>query len=45
VGNYAPTDLSGRYDGFLFVDETEAINPLDADAGGGAVPETYSWGC
>jgi erythromycin esterase-like protein len=27
-GNYVPTDLSLRYDAFLFIDETHALNPL-----------------
>ena len=27
-GNYVPTNLSLRYDAFLFIDETHALNPL-----------------
>jgi erythromycin esterase-like protein len=27
-GNYVPTNLSSRYDAFLFIDETHALNPL-----------------
>jgi erythromycin esterase-like protein len=26
--NYVPTNLSSRYDAFLFIDETQALNPL-----------------
>jgi erythromycin esterase-like protein len=27
-GNYVPTILSRRYDGFLYIDETHALHPL-----------------
>ena len=44
-GNYVPTHLSLRYDAFLFIDETHALNPLhmqtikDED-----LPETFPTG-
>ncbi len=44
-GNYVPTILPGRYDAFMFFDETRAVAPLhmpvhvDAD-----LPETYPSG-
>jgi len=45
-GNYVPTVLPLRYDGFLFLNETQALRPLHevkarAD---GEVPETYPSG-
>jgi erythromycin esterase len=44
-GNYVPTNLTSRYDVFLFIDETHALNPLhmptinDKD-----LPETFPTG-
>lgn len=44
-GNYVPTNISLRYDAFLFIDETHALNPLhmqtieDKD-----LPETFPTG-
>ena len=43
-GNYVSTDISSRYDAFLFIDETHALHPLhmqtikDED-----LPETSYW--
>ncbi|WP_266366047.1 erythromycin esterase family protein [Tellurirhabdus rosea] len=28
AGNYVPTDLTQRYDSFIFIDRTKALNPL-----------------
>lgn len=45
-GNYVPTVLPLRYDGFLFVQETQALQPLhEVQARAeGEVPETYPAG-
>ena len=49
-GNYVPTSLVGRYDAFLYLDETEALHPLHSEryaelhADEAGVPETYPWG-
>jgi erythromycin esterase-like protein len=45
VGNYVPTDLARRYDAFVYLDETEALEPLpvgylDMEE----VPETFPSG-
>ena len=41
AGNYVPTKLTGRYDAFLFFDETHALNPLHLKPSGEKIPETY----
>jgi erythromycin esterase-like protein len=45
VGNYVPTIVPRRYDAFLFIDETHALDalhmPVMVD---GEVPETYPTG-
>jgi erythromycin esterase-like protein len=43
-GNYVPTNLSKRYDAFIFFDETTAINPLNIKASIEKIPETYPFG-
>ena len=49
-GNYVPTSLVGRYDAFLYLDETEVLHPLHSEryselhADEAGVPETYPWG-
>lgn len=45
-GNYVPTVLPGRYDAFLFIDETHALHPLHEVHAReeGEVPETYPSG-
>jgi erythromycin esterase-like protein len=44
-GNFVPTSLPRRYDAFLYIDETEALNPLHLiPEDGGKPPETYPWG-
>jgi len=44
-GNYVPTILPRRYDAFMFVDETHAVQPLHMPVRvDGEVPETYPSG-
>lgn len=43
-GNYVPTQLTRRYDAFLFVDRSEALHPLHIRPEGGEPPATYPWG-
>jgi erythromycin esterase len=44
-GNYVPTILPQRYDAFLFIDESKAVDPLHMPAlVDGEVPETYPTG-
>src|SRR5207244_5432268 len=45
-GNYVPTVLPRRYDAFLFLDETRALQPLHEvqPRKEGEVPETYPTG-
>ncbi|HEY4305808.1 MAG TPA: erythromycin esterase family protein [Gemmatimonadaceae bacterium] len=44
-GNYVPTLVARRYDAFLYVDETRAVDPLHmAVKVGGEPPETYPSG-
>ena len=43
-GNYVPTILPGRYDAFLYIDQTRALHPLHLEAQDtGEPPETYPW--
>ncbi len=43
-GNYVPTALARRYDAFLYLDATRALNPLHlAPHDRGEPPETYPW--
>ncbi len=42
--NYVPTKLAGRYDGFIFVDETHALKPIPSTIVYGEIPETYPAG-
>jgi erythromycin esterase len=44
-GNYVPTIVPRRYDAFLYIDETKAVDPLHmAVKVDGEVPETYPSG-
>src|SRR5207249_5060470 len=44
-GNYVPTVLPRRYDAFLYLDETHALQPLHVPVREeGEVPETYPSG-
>jgi erythromycin esterase-like protein len=42
-GNYVPTVLPLRYDAFLYLDQTRALNPLHVQPQAGP-PELYPWG-
>lgn len=43
-GNYVPSNLSLRYDAFIFIDETSALHPLKLKPDGHKVPETFPFG-
>ena len=44
-GNYVPTLVARRYDAFLYIDETRAVDPLHMPVRiGGEPPETYPSG-
>ena len=44
-GNYVPTILPGRYDAFIYLDETRAVAPLHMPVRvDGELPETYPSG-
>jgi erythromycin esterase-like protein len=44
-GNYVPTIVPRRYDAFLYIDETHAVDPLHMPVRiGGEAPETYPSG-
>ena len=40
-GNYSETVLNGRYDSFVYIDETKALHPLSLYPDLQKVPETY----
>ncbi|HEY1024284.1 MAG TPA: erythromycin esterase family protein [Sphingobacteriaceae bacterium] len=40
-GNYVPSVMNWRYDAFIFLDETQALNPLSVHPDAFKVPETY----
>lgn len=43
-GNYVPTSLAQRYDGFIFIDRTNAVIPLTQDFAYEDIPETWPRG-
>jgi erythromycin esterase-like protein len=44
-GNYVPTILPERYDAFIFIDESKAVDPLHMPVQlDGEVPETFPSG-
>ncbi len=43
-GNYVPTILPKRYDAFIFIDKTNALNPINIEVNGNQIPETYPFG-
>lgn len=43
-GNYVPTILPLRYDAFIYINETRALNPLHIRPDGHQMPETYPFG-
>ena len=42
--NYVPTSLNNRYDAFIYLDETHALNPLAVNYDNKKFPETYPFG-
>jgi erythromycin esterase len=44
LGNYVPTSLSNRYDGFIFIDRTKALSPLAQRFARDEFPETWPQG-
>lgn len=44
LGNYVPTSLAGRYDAFIFLDTTSALNPIDQEFDRNEIPETWPQG-
>ncbi len=42
--NYVPSILPFRYDAFIYIDQTNALNPLHIQPDGHQVPETYPFG-
>ncbi|HSH55466.1 MAG TPA: erythromycin esterase family protein [Candidatus Limnocylindrales bacterium] len=43
-GNYVPTSLAERYDAYIHIDTTTALNPLSPERADNEVPETYPTG-
>jgi len=44
-GNYVPTVLPARYDAFIYIDESKAVDPLHlAPRADGEIPETFPSG-
>ena len=43
-GNYVPSLLPMRYDAFIYLDKTRALEPLNMPADTHQVPETYPFG-
>ncbi|XGC80647.1 erythromycin esterase family protein [Bdellovibrio bacteriovorus] len=43
-GNYVPTKLATRYDGFLFIDQTRGLTPLTVSFDRREFPETFPGG-
>jgi erythromycin esterase len=42
--NWVPTIMGRRYDAFIYLEATEALNPLHTLVAADSVPETYPWG-
>lgn len=43
-GNYVPTSLSRRYDAMIFIDQTQALQPIAVHIDFDKIPETYPFG-
>jgi erythromycin esterase len=43
-GNYVPTQMTRRYDAFIYLDRTAALHPLHIKPDGAEIPATYPWG-
>lgn len=44
MGNYVPSNMPFRYDSFIHIDKTRALNPVHMQPDGHQMPETYPWG-
>ncbi|HXH29844.1 MAG TPA: erythromycin esterase family protein [Bacteriovoracaceae bacterium] len=42
--NYVPTKLARRYDALVFINQTEALRPLDIEFDDKKIPETFPFG-
>lgn len=42
--NYVPSEMTNRYDAFLYFDHTKALHPLHVRADQSQMPETYPFG-
>lgn len=42
--NYVASDITKRYDAFIYLDKTSALHPLHIEPEGLKMPETYPWG-
>lgn len=43
-GNYVSSRMPDRYDAFMYIDETHALNPLHIEPDSKQMPETYPFG-
>lgn len=43
-GNYVPSQMTERYDAFIYLDKTRALHPLHIHPDGGQIPETFPFG-
>ncbi len=43
-GNYVPSQISERYDAFVYLDKTSALNPLKIDSDKNKSPDVYPFG-
>jgi erythromycin esterase len=41
AGNYVPSKIGGRYNAFMYIDETNALHPLNIQPDGHKIPDTY----
>ncbi len=44
LGNYVPTIVPKRYDAFLYIDQTQALHPLDTPLKDNEPPDLYPSG-
>ena len=43
-GNYVPSVMALRYDAFIYIDQTQALHPLNTQEAADKIPETYPFG-
>ncbi len=43
IGNYVPSLIPQRYDAFVFIDQSEALHPIQVFVDRSQLPETYPW--